>query len=263
MKPLRVLIVTCIAVVLAVLLVIALGLKATGWKLGATPAPVTFVAQVDAGAGHGVSHAEAPKPAKFSCKSRPCFGAIGLIGTVVPQDLKLFQDAIKVTAPAKPDGYVVLINSPGGVWEVGRDIYSLLLNLDVPVHCIVDGSSMSVAFWVLQACDVRVATPTSRFVMHETSMMVTEPTVFHRRDLISRLSEVTALTNIMTTAVAARMGMSKEALARRIDGVDWHMDVTEAISTGALDSVFKGTPQDYLDALRAAPVKRTKHAASP
>jgi ATP-dependent Clp protease protease subunit len=91
---------------------------------------------------------------------------------------------------------VVYLNSEGGDWECGVAIYDLLNSIPNHVTIRVVGQAMSMASIILQAGDVREATPHSTIMIHdgtnsiETGAISFERWADHSRTIRSQMYEI-------------------------------------------------------------------------
>src|SRR3954466_93310 len=78
--------------------------------------------------------------------------------------------ATKALGAAVPDGahYVLFeINSPGGDVDAGFALAKTIEDSPAPVVCVFDGEGMSMAFYILQSCALRLMTPRSLLLIHK------------------------------------------------------------------------------------------------
>lgn len=91
------------------------------------------------------------------------------LGPVTPKTADIVISAIeKGNKEHKP--VIVAIDSFGGSVYSGWKIIKAMKMSEVPVICIVDGNAQSMAAVILQACDVRGATPWSVIMYHKPSL---------------------------------------------------------------------------------------------
>lgn len=73
-----------------------------------------------------------------------------------------------------PGDRLVLINSGGGIVPVGEEIIKLLreetLQQGTRLVCVADHNAHSMAFNLMTACDVRLATPGTKMLMHHIAV---------------------------------------------------------------------------------------------
>lgn len=111
-----------------------------------------------------------------------------------------------------PGDRVVVLNSPGGSVDAGKDILdALLLERSVSGNkliCVVDGAAHSMAFNILSYCDVRLAREGSTSVVHKirTFLLPSEPLTAKRAREIAK--ELDALDEPYRQQNAKKMGLS-------------------------------------------------------
>ncbi len=84
------------------------------------------------------------------------------------EGLKTFEAEWK-QAEKEAGPMVVLIDSPGGFFSVGKQMLQYFEKEQKrgnSVVCVVTGQAVSMAFNLLSLCDVRLAVPTARFMFH-------------------------------------------------------------------------------------------------
>ena len=132
-----------------------------------------------------------------------------------------------------PEVIVIEWDSPGGEVEAGFDLSKAIERSPVPVVCIVDGDAASMAFYILQSCDARFATPRSMLMIHSVSIQgnVNGPSAGQLKNLIDVYNKA------LLGHIAARLKVSKEEVANRIAHGEWWMDAEEALAIGAIDGI--------------------------
>lgn len=91
----------------------------------------------------------------------------GQIGSFDGTDGVELKDIImQVKAQPEATSFDVLISSPGGVVDVGFDIYDYLKSLDVPIHTIGSGLVASIATVIFMAGTKRTLKPSTDFLIH-------------------------------------------------------------------------------------------------
>jgi ATP-dependent protease ClpP protease subunit len=152
---------------------------------------------------------------------------------VVP--LVLAIGIINEIAEKKPDVIVLEINSGGGDVDIGFELSKAIEGSAIPVLCAVDGEAASMAFFILQSCQIRVATPRSRLMIHEVTIVGP----INTRTLPGILEILEMYNNLMIEHISSRMTMDKEAIRKKVSEGDWWMTPTEAIQFGALDGIIE------------------------
>jgi len=133
---------------------------------------------------------------------------------------------------------VLVIDSPGGSIPAGWAIVKAMEKSKAPITCVVDGTAASMAFVVLEGCDIRLMTPRSQLMMHEAAVIVQEfrgqPTVWS-----NIASALKTITRAMVEHCAAHMKISPDELeAKIIHGQEWWMNWKEAVAVGAVDDTL-------------------------
>lgn len=143
-------------------------------------------------------------------------------------------DAIKSASTEK---YIVLeINSSGGSIGVGFLLSKAIENSRVPVKCVVDGpvGAASMAFYILQSCDVRVMTKRSTLMAHQAAIQTEMGGQQTAWDNVTRI--LRAIDHAMVEHMAVRMGMDVAAFEAKIEGgKEWWMNWEEASAVHAID----------------------------
>lgn len=91
-------------------------------------------------------------------------GQIGSFDDTIGVELK--DIIMQVKAQPEATAFDVLISSPGGVVDVGFDIYDYLKSLDVPIHTIGSGLVASIATVIFMAGSRRTLKPSTDFLIH-------------------------------------------------------------------------------------------------
>lgn len=67
----------------------------------------------------------------------------------------------------KPKLITIYFNSPGGDWSHGMAIYDCIRGLRCPIRFVGFGYVRSMGTIICQACDERILTPNTRFMIHD------------------------------------------------------------------------------------------------
>lgn len=138
----------------------------------------------------------------------------------------------------------VVINSPGGNVSAAEGITNVFMfgrANGIKVRCMVDGEASSAAFWILEACGERMATPKSRFMAHSPYIVATGQIVLTIPLLEEFLEELIQDDRQLAAVVAPRLGMTPDSfrLKLRAAGIQgWRFGAIEAISLHAIDSIY-------------------------
>lgn len=134
-------------------------------------------------------------------------------------------------------GITLKINSPGGRVDVGWVLIDRIEKSRLPFTCVVDRDAASMAFMILQACDVRLMTKRSTLMAHQISLGFTKNTTL----TLKELEELASLTRIEDSAQVehevAKMKITAAEFRKRTEGKDWFMNWEEALKVGAVDGV--------------------------
>lgn len=133
----------------------------------------------------------------------------------------------------RPSGLIIEINSGGGSVDAGLGLVRAIEASPVPVMCIVNGEAASMAFYILQSCNIRAMTSSSILMWHSVSLT--------GRINAGNAQSVVHMIEVMNKASAAylakKMKMTKAEIVEKMKS-DWWMDSDEAVSVGAVDQVF-------------------------
>ena len=112
---------------------------------------------------------------------------ITITGTIVPETAdKVLEQVLDLNAKTKSNEVVAIIDSNGGEFSTGLDIYDLFRLSPAPVWGLVLGQAHSAAFMALQGCRKRVAARNSRLLIHNPRIEVRSSFEFD-----TQLSDVT------------------------------------------------------------------------
>lgn len=147
------------------------------------------------------------------------------------------SDAIAwLTSRSSEKEVTIEINSPGGSVFAGFELAKAIETKGPKVKCIVDGLGASMAFYILQSCQVREMTKRSVLMVHQPSSgMDGSGDADEYQDAADFLR---SLTRAMLEHCAARMKISADALEARVAHRSWYMDYREALLSGAVDTVI-------------------------
>jgi ATP-dependent protease ClpP protease subunit len=134
----------------------------------------------------------------------------------------------------------IRINSRGGDVDAGMAISRAIEGVGVPVRCIVDGYSHSMAFYILQSCTTREMTARSTLLAHEPKLppaAVADP-----ETILNNMNYMRALARAMAEHESSRLTISLEEFMDLTDGKDWILNSGPALEAGAIDAVV--SPHD-------------------
>ena len=114
-----------------------------------------------------------PSNAQAGPPKVPSSESVGIALLEGPVDSDSVGDVIKSIEVYRKNpainSVVLRINSPGGSVLAGFDLARYLEETGIQVVCVVDGEAASMAFYILQSCDVRLMTSRSMLMAHEPS----------------------------------------------------------------------------------------------
>lgn len=185
------------------------------------------------------SYAYASEPAQKACNPKePCVVALVIDEVMVqPPMLLFFLTEIEEAVKNKADAIIVVINSPGGDWQASEAINLLFQTADIPIHCVVDGTAASGAFWILEGCKQRAMTIESKLMTHEAAISAKPGARFTRKDLLTIAKHIEDLNLIMVKSIVQRLSITEKQYLERIGQGDWVMNPAEALEVGAVDVV--------------------------
>ncbi len=142
---------------------------------------------------------------------------------------------LELDAPGKP--ILLVINSPGGSVDSGFAIWDQIQLITSPVTTLITGlaASMGSVVALAAAPNRRFATPMSRFMIHQPSIMgmiqgqATDLEI-HAREILKTKEQ---LINIYMKAT----GKSREIIEKAIDRDTW-MSAQEALEFGHIDKII-------------------------
>ena len=131
------------------------------------------------------------------------------------------------------------INSPGGSVDAGFLIAKAIENSNANVICVVDAMAASMAFYILQSCDIRVMTDRSLLMAHEPAIRagIGGKSEDWRKQGNGIADLLEALTKSMNHHMARRLTISYEEFSKRIHNTEYWMTAEEALKISAVDQV--------------------------
>lgn len=169
--------------------------------------------------------------------AKPHYKVMYLVGPIDDRAaMGIIQGFMEVDlSPTKVDGIIIEINSGGGDFDSGFVISKIIETSPIPVMCIVDGEAASMAFYILQSCQIRAMTDRSTLMWHSVSLVGGGVNSTNIESLGNRIA---AMNRASAAHVAKRMNISKETVADKIKNHDWWMAADEALLIGAVDVVI-------------------------
>lgn len=127
-------------------------------------------------------------------------------------------------------------NSEGGNIDEGFRLAKYLEGLPVPLVCVVDELAASEAFYLLQSCDVRLATPRSRLMAHEPAVYLEGSVRLKQLDRIK--DDLASIVSAWVNHSGKRLVGGPEMLRKKIsDDTNWWLNASEALAVGAIDGI--------------------------
>ena len=167
---------------------------------------------------------------------------MSLYGPVSPESVMPLMASL--VFETRVDGFVIEINSGGGDVDAGFALVKAIENASAPVHCIVDGEAMSMAFYILQSCTTRSMTKRSVLMIHNPSVSGRmNGGALEFQELADRLL---ALQNAMMEQYLTKMNITKKQQQNKITAKDWYLGWEEAKSTQAVDFALTSVEQVWL-----------------
>lgn len=153
---------------------------------------------------------------------------INIKGVMIPNDYKWYYDwfGADSTAPkdvtdvlknVQPgDEVEVMINSPGGIIDVGSEIYTMLRQCAADVKIYITGQACSAASIVAMAgyCEM---SPTALMMVH----CVSSGTEGNHSDMEHMAETLRTADNALSTAYVAKSGMSQEEALEMMEHETW------------------------------------------
>jgi len=168
---------------------------------------------------------------------------VNIKGVIIPNDYKFFfdwfgwdctcpRDVEAVLDDAKGEEIEVIINSPGGIIDVGSEIYTMLRAYkgDVKIYVVGEACSAASVISMARYCEM---SPTSLMMVHcvSTSAGGNHSTFEHVAGMLRTADESLA------TAYMAKTGMSKEEALAMMEAETW-LTAEQAKERGLIDAIM-------------------------
>lgn len=177
---------------------------------------------------------------------------INIRGAMIPNNYKWYYDwfgedstcpkDVQKVLDAFQDGdeIEVYINSPGGVIDVGSEIYTLLRNYGENVKIYITGEACSAASIVAMAAYSEMS-PTALMMVHCVSSGVrgNHTDMEHMAEVLRTADEA------LCTAYVAKTGMSKEGALEMMEHETW-LTAEQAKEKGLVDKVMFEKEEEQL-----------------
>lgn len=146
----------------------------------------------------------------------------------------------QLEANAGASKFIVHVSSPGGSVYQGYKIYHKLKSLNIPKEAIIEGECMSIATFVVMACDTVTALNPSRYMIHLPYMGLEGTSA----DLQNGARELQMIEQEIITAYKTKTGMDEVTLRQMMEK-ETYMSADEAREFGFVDAVDSTTLKAY------------------
>lgn len=168
---------------------------------------------------------------------------INIKGVIIPNSYKFFFDwfGMDSTCPndvekglneAKGDEVEVYINSPGGIIDVGSEIYTMLRAYkgDVKIYIVGEACSAASVIAMARYCEM---SPTALMMVHCVSTGI-----YGNHTVLEHTAEVLRIADeALCTAYVAKSGMTKEEALAMMEYETW-MNAEKAKEKGLIDAIM-------------------------
>ena len=111
---------------------------------------------------------------------------------------------------------LIEINSGGGSVDAGLSISKSIERSNIPISCVVDGEADSMAFYILQSCDIRMMTRRSVLMIHGPAIYTNFGGQYGEwQGMADRLR---TLEQAMIEHMARKLSISPSELEKRLKG---------------------------------------------
>jgi len=170
---------------------------------------------------------------------------IALEGIIDDDVASAAVDALDIVAQAQLPFVLFEINSPGGSVDAGFKIAKAIENSPAKVVCVVDGEADSMAFYILQSCDMRIMTYRSILMAHEPAVGIKG--YGKSDDWKKRGQELADMLAVLTRAFnhhcSQRLTISYDEYSKRVHNTEYWIDDDEATAIGAIDMAVVSVKQ--------------------
>lgn len=130
------------------------------------------------------------------------------------------------------------IDSEGGGVPYGWLLAKVIERSEIKVRCMVDGNAFSMGLFFMAACDERVATARSNFMLHQPTV------ILDTRGFPEKiLNEYEELASIWRTLCRSTSSYSKipyeTCMEKTKGGAQWFLDAHQALELGLIDEIVK------------------------
>lgn len=186
-------------------------------------------------------------------------GRINIKGAIIPNDYKWFYDWFEMDCTCPLDVETILneckktgeavdvfINSPGGVIDVGSEIYTMLRSHQGDVQIYITGEACSAASVIAMAryCEM---SPTALMMVH----CVWTGAQGNRKDFEQVVGMLGTADESIAAAYMAKTGMTKEEALAMMEAETW-LTAEQAKEKGMIDAVMFSGGNGMLGKLAAS-----------
>jgi len=168
---------------------------------------------------------------------------IDIKGAIIPNDYKWYYDYLEMDSTTPKDIYNVLggaadeplevyINSPGGVIDVGSEIYTMLRSHKGEVKMYIVGEACSAASIIAMARSCKMA-PTALMMVH----CVSTGTQGNHSDFEKTAEILRTADDALANAYVIKSGMSKEEALLMMEKETW-LTANQALEKGLIDGIM-------------------------
>lgn len=147
------------------------------------------------------------------------------------------------------------VNSVGGEVRAGYLIAKMIEEAPVPVVCLVDMEASSMAFYILQSCDVRMMTKRSHLMMHQPYTSLPEDIDPAEKRRIE--NDMRVIRYGFAEHISKRLGITAEEYLAILEAErDWAFTWKDALKWNAVDLVVEDAKigrKIVFDSLLSAP----------
>lgn len=168
---------------------------------------------------------------------------IDIKGAIIPNDYKWYYDYLEMDSTTPKDVYNILgaasneplevyINSPGGVIDVGSEIYTMLRSHQGNVNIYIVGEACSSASIIAMARHCEMA-PTALMMVH----CVSTGAQGNHSDLEKTAEVLRTADDALSNAYVIKSGMSKEDALLMMEKETW-LTADQALEKGLIDGIM-------------------------
>lgn len=169
-------------------------------------------------------------------------GEIDFHDTVDERSIAIALRGMETFKKRGVNSILVDIDTPGGNVAEGKKLAIALETYHAPVTCVVTGKAMSMGFYLLQSCDLRLATKDAQLMAHEPYTLLTGFGLpVNRKWLLSQMADHDKGVDEFVPHMARKMKKSEKEIRAKILTEDWNMTSEQGVAEGALDGVCIGT----------------------